>query len=151
MMLAPDAERILVGYLLDVAELVPLVDGRIYTAVPANPTFPLLRVHRWGGVPPYSQTLEWDVASVQVDVWGGPKQTALQAAETARAALSEMHLTDPACRRVIFGPLSVGWDDDYTPPKPRVRFDMDVTVRRVPPADPDPEPSLFVDTFEEMF
>ena len=69
----PDIEALVIAWALD-SDDVNTVDDRIYGALPANPTFPAIRVTRIGGTPP--QRLHWlDEALLQVDVFGGPKPT----------------------------------------------------------------------------
>lgn len=93
--LLPDAELLAVNALRADGDLDVLVDGRVYTAIPANATFPLIRVIRIGGVPVIRQHL--DVARLQVDAWAGrlddpataatAKGTARRVAAAAQAAL----------------------------------------------------------------
>lgn len=132
--LAPDAEALLSTFLRSRFELVALVDSRVYTSIPSNPTFPLVRVTRIGGIPVFSRPLRLDVATVQVDVWGGPKATAWQIAETCRAVIAEIDRADhdaAAITAAQFGPFSYLPDDTYSPARPRFTFDVDLYLHTV--------------------
>lgn len=61
---------------------------RVYSSIPANPTYPLVTVARLGGVPPDRRRL--DRARIQVDVYGNNKAEARDAAELARRVVLEM-------------------------------------------------------------
>lgn len=125
----PDIEKLVIDWALATTEVASLVDDRIYGAVPANPTFPLIRVIRVGGAPT-SRLLWLDRALLQVDVWGGPKSTVRLVAETMRAHLSAA-LVGPhdlgAVTAVEIGALTWLPDDSYAPAKPRYSFDVAVT------------------------
>lgn len=124
----PDIEALVIQWALATPE-VNTVNGRIYSAVPATPTFPLIRLTRVGGEPT-SRLLWLDQALVQVDVWGGPKSTARLVAETFRAHLSAS-LVGPheagAVTAVEVGGLTWLPDDSYAPSRPRYSFDAVVT------------------------
>lgn len=123
----PNIEAIVVDFLLATPE-VNTIDDRIVTVVPARPVFPLIRVTRIGGNPT-SRLLWLDQATLQVDVWGGPKNTARDIAETARAHLSAS-LPGPhdggAVTAVEVGGLTWLPDESYDPAKPRYSFDLAV-------------------------
>lgn len=59
--------------------------GRVYSSVPANPTYPLTVVQRIGGLPVDKNRL--DAARIQVSVWGNNQAEARDAAELARRTL----------------------------------------------------------------
>lgn len=123
----PDVEQMVIQWALG-TPAVNTVSDRIYSAVPANPTFPLIRVTRIGGLPT-SRLLWLDQASLQVDVWGGAKATARLVAETMRAHMSA-DLVGPhnpgSVTAVEVGGLTWLPDADYTPAKPRYTFDAAV-------------------------
>lgn len=117
----PDIERLVIEWALEVDALTDLVDDRIYSAVPNSPTFPLIRVMRWGGVPP--QRLHWlDQASLQIDVWGGRKAEASEVARTFAAHIANTlvgtHTLGVVTAVEVGGPR---WEPDasYTNAKPR--------------------------------
>jgi len=117
----PDIERLVIDWALNTESITDLVDDRIYSAVPNSPTFPLIRVVRWGGVPP--QQLHWlDQASMQIDVWGDRKAAASNVARTFAAyiaqALVGSHELGVVTAVNCGGPR---WEPDatYTPAKPR--------------------------------
>jgi len=65
----PDAELAVIQYLRSRSEITSLVPSeRITSAIPPNPTFPLVLVQRVGGT-----SLSWnaiDDAAIQIDVYG---------------------------------------------------------------------------------
>lgn len=79
----PDAEAA-AAYLIREAD-VPNVGARVYSSIPTNPTYPLIILHRFGGVPAERRRL--DRARIQVEAWGGTKSQARTAAAAARVAL----------------------------------------------------------------
>ena len=125
----PDIEKMVISWALDTPEINTMLDGRVYGAVPANPTFPLTRVIRIGGEPT-SRLLWLDNALLQVDVWGGPKATVRLVAETIRAhaaaELAGQH-DDGMVTAVAVGGLTWLPDASYDPAKPRYTFDLSVT------------------------
>ena len=85
----PDAERIVTDFLRAQPELGDMLDGRIYTVLPANPSWPAARVVRWGGQAIINRPLWLETAMCQVDVWGGGgKFEASLIARTMRALLA---------------------------------------------------------------
>lgn len=119
----PDAELLAVGYLRGQAEVAAIVGTRVYTELPAAPVFPLLTLHRFGGVPTVPRRL--DAARVQVEAWAETKFAARALAATAQAALFEMVGTFAS--GVVTGvsyDLGLTWspDTDVEPPRPRYIF-----------------------------
>ena len=85
----PDWLACVSEWLRDQPELDELVDGRGYTELPRNKTFPLFIVNQIND-PSVTEDVHWAVdALFQVDVWGGPKAVTWEIAETARALLSQ--------------------------------------------------------------
>jgi len=64
-----------------------IADGRVYSSIPARPTYPLVRVQRLGGLPAVERRL--DRARIQIDAWGNNKSEAFDIAEAARLAVHE--------------------------------------------------------------
>jgi hypothetical protein len=126
----PDAEKLVIDWALATDEVNDLVNGRIYSALPASPEFPAIRIVRFGGGT-VSRRHWLDAASMQVDVWGGPKSTARLVIATflAQAAnsLPGTHPLGVVSAVETSGP-SWGPDDSYTPARPRYRADLRVTV-----------------------
>lgn len=124
-----DAERLLSAWLRDQDEITALVADRVYTAIPASPTWPLVRLTRIGGAPVFSRPLHLDRALIQFDVFGGPKVIAWEIAETCRAALSDLP-NEPTGLGVITGIQFLSFlyvpDTTYTPARPRYVFDAAV-------------------------
>ena len=118
----PDIEKLVIDWALATPQVAGQFGGtRIYSALPENPAVPAARVVRFGGFPP--QRLHWlDQASMQIDVWGGPKATARLAAATFAACLSNS-LVGPHPLGVVTAVECAGprWEPDvsYTPARPR--------------------------------
>lgn len=124
----PDVEKMVIAWALD-NDSVNTVSDRIYSSIPANPAFPLIRLFRIGGVPT-SRLLWLDEALLQVDVYGGAKATARLVAETMRAHMAAglvgQH-QDGVVTAVEVGGLVWLPDESYDPAKPRYTFDVTVT------------------------
>ena len=85
----PDWLACVSEWLRDQPELDALVDGRGYTELPRDKTFPLFVVNQIND-PSITADVHYAVdALFQFDVWGGPKATTWTVAETARAVLSQ--------------------------------------------------------------
>lgn len=85
----PDWLACVSEWLRDQPELDALVDGRGYTELPREKTFPLFVVNQIND-PSVTEDVHWAVnALFQFDVWGGPKAVTWSIAETARALLSQ--------------------------------------------------------------
>lgn len=128
-MILPDAERMVSAYLRDQADLTALVADRVYTAVPANPVFPLVRLTRTGGAPPTE--LYWiDNPMIQFDIWGGTKAQARQVAETVRALVYRLRGVqgDTVVSMVKGGGLQYLPDDTYEPARPRYLFTVTIAT-----------------------
>ena len=118
----PDVEKLVIDWLLATPQVANLVGGdRIYSALPKEPEWPAIRVVRFGGLRP--QRLHWlDQASMQIDVWGGPKATARLVAATVDACLSTSlvgsHDLGVVTAVECSGPR---WEPDasYAPARPR--------------------------------
>jgi len=126
----PDVELVAVTYLRRTGSRVrDLVGDRVYTVIPTNAVFPLLRLVRIGGAPVSSATLHLDAAAMQLDAAGGSKADARRLLDTARAELADMNLathTGAVVTAVTFGPSRYLPDKDFTPAKPR--YVADVTI-----------------------
>lgn len=143
--LAADAELITRTYLAGVAEVAAIVgtddrgQPRVYTVIPtaggqlAPPDGAFLRLRRLPSPPRKLYRPEFDAAAMQLDAYGGSKRTANRLIETARAALSVMHLaahTGAIVSAVEFGPMGYIPDPDLltSSSNARERFVADVTV-----------------------
>jgi uncharacterized protein DUF3168 len=99
--------------------------ARVYSSVPADPTFPLAVVQRVGGIPPVRRYL--DGANIQVDVWGGTKAQARDIADAARRALLQLEgsmVTDPVTAWVsgVDDSLGLTWAPDPETARDRYLF-----------------------------
>lgn len=131
MRLLPDAELLAVNALRTDADLIALVAGRVYTAVPAEPTFPLVRVTRIGGVPVISQHL--DVARLQVDVWGATKYQARTVAAAAQAVLHTIAgIHAEGVVTAVEDDLGLSWQPDQETDQPRYVFGVAMFVHPNP-------------------
>lgn len=129
--LLPDAEQLVSAYLRANADITAVVAQRVYTEIPNDPTFPLVRLTRVGGVPVTQRPLHLDVATIQFDCYGGPKKTAQNIAQTIRAVLSAPafiggHAPLGVVSAVNWGVFAYVPDDTYTPAKPRYVVDADI-------------------------
>lgn len=59
--------------------------SRVYSSIPANPSYPLAVVQRIGGLPLHRNAI--DQAEIQVDIWAESKSAARSLADQARVAL----------------------------------------------------------------
>lgn len=126
----PDLERVLSAFLRAQPEIADVYEGRVYTSIPANPTWPLLRLTRIGGVPLLSNLLWVDRAMLQLDSWGGPKAQAHDGIEVVRAVMDARflgHQDDAVINNVSFGEMRYEPDAEYTPARPRYLTTVDVT------------------------
>lgn len=80
---APDIEAVIAASLRNAA--ITGLSTRVYSSVPADPTFPLAVVSRIGGLPSVREYL--DTANIQIDVWGGTKSEIRDIAARARVVL----------------------------------------------------------------
>lgn len=136
LVLLPDVERLLSEFLRDQPEVTDLLAARVYTVLPRDKEFPLLRLVRLGG---YDEQicvpLVIDEAVVQMDVWGGPKALAYQAAATVRAVLSARLIgghDEGVVQNIRHGALRYLPDEEFTPARPRYTFDVTVRTRAHP-------------------
>lgn len=133
--LLPDAEDIVVAFLLGQAEISDLISTRVYSAIPKDPGFPLLLVRRVAGAPRFSRPLRVDQPIIQLDAYGGTKKQARNLAATACAVIaarvSGVHDESGVVAGVVFGQFSWLPDPGYSPAKPRYVTDFTLTVRPV--------------------
>lgn len=123
-----DIEKLVSAFLRGRSEVTALVSDRVYTELPQKPTFPAVRVFRWGGAPVMSRPLHLDSASLQFDVWGGPKRTAWLIAETIRSVMHDLpgpH-ADGVVSGVRFGSLAWLPDSSFEPARPRYMLTAEV-------------------------
>lgn len=126
----PDTEPLLVAFFRAQPELAELGE-RIYTALPARPTWPAARVVRWGGWPALANPLWLDEAWHQVDIWGTTKNEVSALARLMRA-LAAYRLPGAHPGAVVsarrLGMLHDAPDTTYEPAKPHFRFDLSVLL-----------------------
>jgi hypothetical protein len=114
----PDVERIVADHLRYT------LDGpKVVTELPRDKTWPLVRVHRYGGrdVTP-GEPLHLDAALIQVDVWADTVAQARTIAEACRAAIHTIP-HQPDAGGVVTRSKSEEMrrvdDASFTPAKPR--------------------------------
>ena len=133
--LLPNVEGLVTSFLRNHPDVIAQVGDRVVTTIPKNPTWPLIRVHQYDDQPAGQTPLHHVATFLQVDGFGGSKVQAWRAAETCRMALSRQ-LRGVHAEGVVTGcdvrGLADDPDDDYTPAKPRFRFDCVVYAHPLP-------------------
>lgn len=127
----PDAEALVVNYLLAVPEVVAVVDDRIGTELPDAEVYPALVVTRVPSLQAVRRHL--DAAEIQVDAWADTRTEASDLARTAHAALLVMvgEFDDGLGGGVVTGvdeTNGLGWLPDQATDRPRFFFQMTVYV-----------------------
>lgn len=120
--LLPNMEAMVSTFLQVQPELVALVAGRTYTAIPGDAVYPLVRVTQFDDVKVTQRPLWVARFSVQVEAFGGSKAQAWQACATAQALLSERFVgqqTGGVICDVGFGSMRDLPDATFSPSKPR--------------------------------
>lgn len=128
--LLPDVEVLVTSFLRAQPE-VATITTRVYTTIPENPTFPLLRVRRIAGFPVLHHPLHLDAPLVQIEGYAQTKGAARLLTETARAVLAERAIgthSTGVVSDVRFGAMSWLPDEEFTPPKPRYVADCTITL-----------------------
>ena len=128
----PNMEALVSAFLRAQPEMTDLVAARIYTAIPKDATYPLVRVVQLldtpAGAPLYSVAFE-----MQVEAFGGTKAQAWQIASTARALIDARLLGDYPGFGVVNGSTPGALldlpDEDFTPAKPRWLFSSTIYGR----------------------
>lgn len=115
-----------------------VAEGRVYSSIPTNPTYPLVTYQRTGGTPAEKHKL--DRASIQVDAWarlpreapagGAGKGEARDLAELARRVLHEAgalgtFVADFECQVTeVEDELGLRWLPDPTSKRDRYLFSV---------------------------
>lgn len=148
LIIVPDAEKLLVDFLLAQEEITDFFtsgvddagnaivtppEDRVFTEMPKKTKiFPLIRVHQYNAIQVTSRSLWLTRYSLQVDVFGGPKQTAHDLAVTCMAVMSS-RLPGLHDQGIVTGVDIAGLrpepDDTYTPPRPRTIFTATIYAR----------------------
>jgi hypothetical protein len=118
---------------MDDADLAALVGDRVFTVLPKEKTFPLVRVVRWGGAPDRRVPgLAWlDHADLQIDAWA---ERQLQVTDVARCLVAALTERLPGTRpggvvtASTVTSLATELDADYAPVLHRARLTATVTV-----------------------
>lgn len=134
-MTLPDVEALAVAHLLADTGVTDLVDTRVGTELPQDPTFPRIVVRRVGGAQVVEQYLER--ARLQVDAYagrevdgGGGKEQAHDVIREAQRALHEARLAAHADAVVtdVATEVQPVWSPDPETDRPRYRLQIALTV-----------------------
>lgn len=132
LIIQPNMEALVSKFLRDQPEILDVVDDRTYTVLPADVTFPAIRVTQLNDNKITRQPL-WVVAyNIQIECWGGSKVEAWRGATTAAAALDQRLkglVEDAVVSGVDIGPLLDIPDADYEPARARWLFTSTITAR----------------------
>jgi len=128
----PNMEALVSAFLRNQDELAADVADRVYTAIPKDATYPLVRVTQLldtpAGAPLYSVAYE-----LQVEAFGGSKDVAWRIASTARALIDVRLTGDHPGFGVVNGTTPGALldlpDEDFTPAKPRWLFSSTIYGR----------------------
>lgn len=118
----PNAEALVSAFLRAQPEIVALVGDRVYTAIPAETVYPLIRVTQYDDSKITSRVLWLVRFSIQIEAWGGSKGQAFNACATAQAALDQRGSGAHAqgvVTGVQFGSMRDLPDTAFSPAKPR--------------------------------
>ena len=126
----PDVEAIVAKTLRTAS--IPNISTRVYSSIPRDPTFPLITVQRIGGIPAVREYM--DAGNIQIDVWGGTKSEARDAAARARIVLLGLAgsaVTDPVAAWVsaVEDSLGLSWQPDQLTGRDRYLFGVSVYAR----------------------
>lgn len=115
-----------------------IAEARAFGTFPKDPVFPLLTLHRSGGVPVIDGAI--DRAMVQVDAWAETKQEARYLASQAMASLSRLEGKQVSV--LLDGEIEVGgyvtsvevvqgllWLPDSDTNRPRYLFQVALTIK----------------------
>lgn len=123
--LAADVEALVTGWLRAHPDIAALVGARVVTELPAQPTWPTLRILRVGGIADYPGWL--DPASIQVEAWAATKESANDLARAALAALSDLPGTHAeGVVTHVTQNLGLTWAPDEATDQPRYLFGVAV-------------------------
>ncbi len=134
-----DVERLTSAWLRNRTELDPMLSDRIYTTLPADKTFPAMRLTLIDDEAITERPLWVTKSQLQFDVWGGPKAQARAIADTTRYLLDRFYIgtqsigdVDGVISGVGFGSYGYDVDPDFQPERPRYRFVVFITAHPVP-------------------
>ena len=105
----------------------------VYSAIPKkDPVFPLITIHRAGGVPVHKKRL--DNPTLQIDAWGSNKTNAYTTAATARQQifLMEGQMYDDAFVTSVDDVMGLTWLPDPDTGRDRYLFSVRLILHAVP-------------------
>lgn len=131
----PDVQRLLSAALRATPAVTAIAGDRVYTAFPAqlDEHEPFVLLQRIGGAPAVVRPLVVDIASIQLDAYGGGQALAHELVAACRAELAQLQGEQPddagnVCA-VICGALRYVPDEAFKPARPRYVADLEVTVK----------------------
>lgn len=129
MILLPDAEKLVVDYLRNHSDVDTLVDGRVSTAQPSSPDYPLVIVGRLAGL---AQERDWlDTPVLQIDVWADKREEAWQVMCVVRAAMTSSEISGVHTLGTVTGTEETAgptWFPDPVTNRPRFTYDVQVYI-----------------------
>lgn len=139
--LLPDAEELVIAYLLASDDIAALVGERVFPELPQDQDeWPILLVERVGGLPAAERHL--DAPEIELQAWADTKAEARTLAATAQAVLQELVGIQPP--PAPSGPPAIGvvsgiehvnglqWVPDPETGRPRYVFEIRVFVHPPP-------------------
>lgn len=132
LILLVDAERLVGDYLRAHADIVGLVDDRVYTQVPPNAQKPFIRLQRIGG-----RTEAWrhlERARIQIEAWADSEVPAWELAATVQAVIKDAEVTTHDLGVVTFVGEALGLRNLPDPETltPRYLFDALIYIHPYP-------------------
>lgn len=127
-----DVERLMSEWLRDQPEIEALVDDRVYTVIPKDPEFPLIRLTLIDERTVFPRPRYLTSSLIQLDCYGGPKVVARAVADAVCDLLSAIFVGSHDAGVVTAVETSMRYlpDGSYDPAKPR--YPVDVTVHSHP-------------------
>lgn len=131
-LLLPDAELVIARALRADPDVAAMTSGRVYTEIPRDPVWPMLRLFRIGGTADTSAYYER--ARLQIDAWGESKHQARLLAATARHALLLMpgRVGDGAIIGEVVDDHGLLWAPDPDTGRPRYLFGVRILLHPAP-------------------
>jgi hypothetical protein len=131
-MILADAEDVAKSWLMTTS-VAPLVNGKIFLAMPKGSPNPCVLLSRVGGAPPASSTTNEDVARISFTIYAPSRPAAKQIATALATELSSIYEGNPIS--TPSGVLDVGeiiswlWSPDPKSDTPRYIIDANFIVR----------------------
>lgn len=119
----PDIELLATTALRADGDVAGLVDTRVYTQIPPNPVWPLIRILRVSGSRPWPRHI--DIARVQIDAWAATKRDAWIIVDAALGALHALPgIHDEGVVVAVEDAAGPAWVPDPDTDQPRYTADV---------------------------